>query len=631
MTNFLGAPVITDVENDSVIAPELNGALRVTTVEIDGQTFVYASGFIDHGIQILQVDSDGQLTPIGSVRRTPQVPIVNPDQLDVVEVDGNYFLIVASSGNGAVFSFQITASGPDAGQLELVEKQEDGSLDHALIGPEHVETFDTDQGSFVAVTARDSNAVLIYQVSDTGSLTIVDSAGTSDGAGDLTLHSINDRTFLYVSGPDGDGLAAFEVAADGTLSLITELAAGSIVDEPLETVTINGVDLLVTANDAGLFTVYTLDANGLPTFLSDYDAFANDTFEDLRQFEIVNIEGATFLLSAISDGVAVYSLTEDGDITLVSHVVSAADLRFTSGLEYQEIDGRHFVIVSAFNSDAVVTLELGGDDDTIFGSPDGDILLGLSGDDTLSAADGNDTVLGGSGDDLLLPGFGSDTVDGGDGNDTVDYSNTWAVNVRLVAGRVTADLFRDTLVSIENVNGSDLNDVITGDALSNILNGNDGDDRLSGLAADDILFGGLGDDTLIGGQGNDMLEGGDDDDRLQGQLGDDTLLGDAGQDQLFGGLGRDVLNGGTEDDRLTGGGQADVFVFETGSGFDRILDWEDGADKMDLTEFEMVSFNAVRQIAVEVGAGLQLQFDSGDILQINGMTLADLTFNDVIL
>ncbi|MEX0317297.1 MAG: spondin domain-containing protein [Ruegeria sp.] len=67
----------------------------------------------------------------------------------------------------------------------------------------------------------------------------------------------------------------------------------------------------------------------------------------------------------------------------------------------------------------------------------------------------------------------------------------------------------DTLIGIENVEGSNDADVLVGDGNANVLNGNDGDDVLSGLGGADVLNGGAGDDTLSGGGGVDIIDGGE--------------------------------------------------------------------------------------------------------------------------
>jgi Ca2+-binding RTX toxin-like protein len=72
-----------------------------------------------------------------------------------------------------------------------------------------------------------------------------------------------------------------------------------------------------------------------------------------------------------------------------------------------------------------------------------------------------------------------------------------------------------------------------------------------------------------------------------GNAGADILTGGAGNDTIFGGSGADRLNGGPGgNDVLLGGGldgSVDVFVFEDGTGTDRVNDFENGVDLIDVT------------------------------------------------
>ena len=55
----------------------------------------------------------------------------------------------------------------------------------------------------------------------------------------------------------------------------------------------------------------------------------------------------------------------------------------------------------------------------------------------------------------------------------------------------------DTLIGIENVTGSWLNDVLRGDDGDNVLKGGEGDDELNGRDGNDTLTGGEGADTFV--------------------------------------------------------------------------------------------------------------------------------------
>jgi Ca2+-binding RTX toxin-like protein len=124
-------------------------------------------------------------------------------------------------------------------------------------------------------------------------------------------------------------------------------------------------------------------------------------------------------------------------------------------------------------------------DDTLTGDIGNNVLRGLAGNDTLNGFDGNDILIG---------GLGNDALNGGNGSDTADYSDAASggvtVNLNtLAAQNVGGGLGSDTLSSIENLTGSNFNDVLIGDGNANVLTGGGGADSLTGgLGADTFLF-----------------------------------------------------------------------------------------------------------------------------------------------
>jgi len=87
-----------------------------------------------------------------------------------------------------------------------------------------------------------------------------------------------------------------------------------------------------------------------------------------------------------------------------------------------------------------------------------------------------------------------------------------------------------------------------------------------------------------GGNGKDNLEGGAGDDRLSGGNGKDTLFSLAGDDFLAGDNGSDTLSGGPGNDTLTGGNGGDTFVLAAGEGTDTITDFQNGPDRIGLSD-----------------------------------------------
>ena len=109
-------------------------------------------------------------------------------------------------------------------------------------------------------------------------------------------------------------------------------------------------------------------------------------------------------------------------------------------------------------------------------------------------------------------------MDGGAGTDVADFTLANAgIAADLSAGTAFSifDGSTDSLLNIENLNGSGFDDALTGND-ANAIFGNDGNDTLEGND---------GSDTLDGGDGNDSIEG-------DSGAGNDSLIGGAGADTL---------------------------------------------------------------------------------------------------
>lgn len=143
-----------------------------------------------------------------------------------------------------------------------------------------------------------------------------------------------------------------------------------------------------------------------------------------------------------------------------------------------------------------------------------------------------------------------------------------------------------------------------------------GNDLGKGAAGRDRLYGAAGKDTLDGGAGDDELHGGAGNDRLIGGNGTDNLTGGAGKDRLDGGRGGDFLEGGAGDDILTGGKGGDVFIFEGGTGRDRIADFRTAVDEIELRGNDLVSKTAV-------DGGVLIEHTGGTIL-LAGLSAAQI-------
>jgi Ca2+-binding RTX toxin-like protein len=336
-----------------------------------------------------------------------------------------------------------------------------------------------------------------------------------------------------------------------------------------------------------------------------------------------------------SDMVSYEGGTVGVDVNLATGTATGGDAAGDSFTSIENLGG----------TDHADTLTGDAGDNRLYGFGGDDRLLGGGGLDRIRGGGGDDILEGGTGNDWLSGGTGADCLDGGAGTDMAVYERSAAgVTVDLGAGTAAGgDAQGDSFVSIESIAGSAHDDHLTGDAGANRLIGGAGNDTLNGAGGDDKLLGGLGDDTLSGGDGDDYMVGGPgadsfdggagedqvsyadettgvtidlgagaasgaatgdsftavenlhgtghadsltgdaSDNRLYGAGGNDTLNGAGGVDRIYGGSGDDTINGGTGNDWLVGGAGADTFVFDTNWGADRIADFENGTDLVDLT------------------------------------------------
>jgi len=248
--------------------------------------------------------------------------------------------------------------------------------------------------------------------------------------------------------------------------------------------------------------------------------------------------------------------------------------------------------------------------DHIYGGAGFDRLFGQEGDDQLFGQDDNDELYGDVGNDFLNGGVGLNRIDGGDGVDLVSYSDlqsltSFGIEVNLDLGyantRYDVTYYtEDDLFSVENVQGSNYWDVISGDDFDNILSGLGGGDELRGGAGDDEIYGGADNDLLETGAGKNVVDGEDGFDTLTYANSDvevyvhldpfnngvgvaawlidydndgvfrvennDTIMGveavegSAFNDRLFGNGGANSLKGLAGDDYLDGGGGPDTLT-----------------------------------------------------------------------
>jgi Ca2+-binding RTX toxin-like protein len=246
--------------------------------------------------------------------------------------------------------------------------------------------------------------------------------------------------------------------------------------------------------------------------------------------------------------------------------------------------------------EAVLT---GAGNDVLTGSAAANWLLGNAGDDVITGLAGHDQLNGMR---------GADQIDGGTGTDTAEYQlSTAGVTVNLATGGTAGgDAAGDVLIAIENLTGSQFNDILTGNDGANLIEGGVGNDKIAGGAGGDTASyqgaaAGVKVELIAGAQ--DTVGAG-----VDTLTGIEHLLGSGHADVLKGNAGANILTGGLAADTLAGNGGADVFRYldaadTATTARDRILDFSSAdGDKISLAAIDSDTGVAGNQAFSFIGA-----------------------------
>ncbi len=424
--------------------------------------------------------------------------------------------------------------------------------------------------------------------------------GTNDDAPRLPPTPDQDHwTDIDGGGPDEGKQDHYDLLADLIAAIDAYVAAGNGIDKVYVTGHSLGASMAQAFMDDHLGNLYQAITFASPGFGSGADGSdprITNFWHDNDPIRIAAGNASTDGDKNFFDGSLANSLL-DFDAHAMDLYLEFVRLLAAEGLDIDDINGGFngidydHIIADANVIDAELGLfTVGERNDRLVGSSDHEIMLGGA---------RHDSLFGNAGVDLLFAGDGNDFASGGTGGDS------------LFGGRGADDL--------------------RGNGGNDELFGQQGDDQLLGGAGADHLSGSGGNDSVRGGGGNDVLLGGNGRDNLRGNGGADVLKGGNDNDNLNGGAGNDRIDGQGGNDKLRGLAGNDIFEFSTGGGKDRIRDFVDGEDQIDLSEFNFTDVAAAKSFASDVAGDVVFDFGGGDVLTVDGITKSALTGADLIL
>ncbi len=480
---------------------EIQGvAGRMSHANVGGNDFLIVTGFNDDGVSTFQIQADGTLLNRDNVPDSAALALDGTNDSAVGTIGGKTFVFVAGSNEDGVNVFELDSNGQltntdvvtDSGALELdfatglATAVIDGTLFLFVSGQ-------TDDGISVFSVDNAGQLTNVFNVTDNGTLGL-------DGVRGLTTFEINGETYLAASGGDDDAQTLFRVDGNGFLQLEdvvndTESAALELDGTVFNTFAfVNGAPILFAsgAADDGLST---FELGGSPDVLTGGPA--DDVIFGLGADDsLFGNDGNDRILGGFGND---FISGGNGNDTLNGE---QGDDEISGGSGRDNIVGKEGADnLSGGNDNDTLrgnehadTLDGGGGKDNLFGGDAADRLFGGNGNDTIRGEDGKDFMDGDNGRDLMFGGEGNDKANGGGGNDTINGDDG--------NDRLFGEAKNDLLI------GGEGNDKLFGGPGNDTLDGGIGNDVLELGSGRDILVyeAGYGRDKALDFTGADRLD-----------------------------------------------------------------------------------------------------------------------------
>jgi serralysin len=602
--------------------PAMTGFIPVTVSDLASGQVVYGTFAGSGGIASLFFDATGSLTGQGTTIATN-----GPISAMVVHA-GHVFTVTETGENLTIWD--------QTGTGTLVQRGQFGAAQSLWIStPTALQLAEVDGITYLVLAAAGSSSLSVMEITAAGGLLmrdhLLDTLETRFG-GVTALDIVTDagRSYVIAGGAD-DGISVFVLLPGGQLVALAHLADTTAIG--LDNISAiaararaGGLDIYVASSSEAGITQLRLDPGPVGMTLhapvtggvlnggAGNDILLGGPGDDVilggAGDDIIR-DGAGSDVMTGGAGANLFILSQDGALDIITD--------FKPGIDRLDLSAWPMLRdISQLTMNMTTTgfRIVYGNEDLIINSADGspidyrqltnaDILGGMRLPAVLTPGD--------AGPAQPLPPLTPDTSPPPQPSGPPSYLSAY----QALAGGNLADLrngLGGPLVPQDQVilaSGSD--NAALGTARDNVLIAGSGNSLLTGGAGNDLLIGRGGNDILIGGTGADILIGGAGNDDLRGGDGNDLLLGGPGNDRLAGGFG---------DDELWGGPGADTFVFN--AGHDHIRDYEQGVDRIVLDARLWTGLTSAADLLFVYGQWADnraiINFGPQDSLAIDGVT-----------
>ncbi len=351
---------VDDVSDDATL--QLDGASGLSTAVVGGTTYLFVCGDTDNGASVFSVASDGTLISADDVSDDTDLKLDGARGLSTAVVEGTTYLFVAGFIDDGVSVFSVASDGT----LTSVDDVSDNAA-LELDGVTYTYTAVIEESTYLFVAGGVDDGVSVFSVAADGTLTSVDDVSDNavlklDRATGLSTAVVGGSTYLFVAGVFDDGVSVFSVAADGTLTSVDDVSDNADLEldgaSGLSTAVVGGTTYLFVARvfDHGV-SVFSVAADGTLTSVDDVSDNADLELEGAIALSTAVIGESTYLFVAgfDDDGISVFSVAADGTLTSVDDVSDNATLELDGAADVSTavIEGNTYLFVSGNIDDGV--------------------------------------------------------------------------------------------------------------------------------------------------------------------------------------------------------------------------------------------------------------------------------------
>ncbi len=203
----------------------LDGAIASTTAMVSGTTYLFVAGYFDNGVSVFKVSKDGNLTHVASVGDNATYELKGASSVITAEINKKTYLFVAGRLDDGVSVFNV---GGDGSLTHVASVDDKSNPQYRLGGAVSVATGVAYGDTYLFVAGSAEDGVTVFKVGNDGGLTYAAKIDDKDDGGNETYKldeaysivsaEISNSTYIFVAGRLDNGITVFRVGKGGRLS-----------------------------------------------------------------------------------------------------------------------------------------------------------------------------------------------------------------------------------------------------------------------------------------------------------------------------------------------------------------------------------------------------------------------------